>query len=185
MARNSGREDRSGAHLEGEQPGTPLRKNVATISALEEAALQERSSAERLAERITSLTGTGWFALLHVAWFAAWALINVGLIRGVQPFDPFPFSFLTLIVSLEAIFLSIFVLISQNHTAFRAERRAHLDLQINLLAEQESTETLALVRRIADQVGVRGESPARQDELAQPTDVRELAKDLTEELPGP
>ena len=72
----------------------------------------------------------------------------------IEPFDPYPFSLLTMIVSLEAIFLSIWILISQNQMTRQADRREHLDLQINLLAEQESTATLRAVHGIAHHLGV-------------------------------
>jgi uncharacterized membrane protein len=90
------------------------------------------------------MAGTGWFAGLHVVWFAGWIAWNTWLVASWRPVDPFPFSFLTLVVSLEAIFLTLFVLISQNNLTRQSERRAHLDLQVNLLAEQESTKTVAL-----------------------------------------
>ena len=77
---------------------------------------------------------------MHVVWFAGWILAN-GL-PGIKHFDPFPFTFLTLVVSLEAIFLSTFILISQNHETLLSERRNQLDLQINLLREQENTENV-------------------------------------------
>ena len=88
------------------------------------------------------------------------------------------FSFLTLVVSLEAIFLSIFVLISQNNLTRQSERRAHLDLQINLLAEQESTKTVALLERIAVQLGVPMPTEHSDSELATPTDIREVVRSL-------
>jgi Protein of unknown function (DUF1003) len=93
----------------------------------------------------------------------------VGLVSGWRPIDPFPFSFLTLVVSLEAIFLSIFVLVSQNNLTRQSERRAHLDLQINLLAEQESTKTVALLERIAAHLHVPIPTDPSECELAAPT----------------
>jgi uncharacterized membrane protein len=84
-------------------------------------------------------------------WFGGW--IGENLVRGFAGFDPYPFSLLTLIVSLEAIFLSAFILISQNRDAHLSERRNQLDLQINLLAEQENTKMLTMLKQIADKVG--------------------------------
>ena len=72
----------------------------------------------------------------------------------MKPFDPFPYAFLTLVVSLEAIFLSLFILMSQNRAALHADRRAHLDLQINLLAEHESTKTLELLKALCEHHGL-------------------------------
>jgi uncharacterized membrane protein len=94
------------------------------------------------------------FGLAHLAWFGTWIVVNGGVLPGFEPFDPYPFSFLTLVVSLEAIFLSIFVLLSQNRLTRQAEKRAHLDLQVNLLAEQESTIALQLLQRICEHLGI-------------------------------
>jgi uncharacterized membrane protein len=96
-------------------------------------------------------------------------------------FDPSPFGLLTLGMSLEAIFLTIFVLLSQNRLTRQADRRAHLDLQINLLAEQESTRTVALLQRIADHLGLPRQ-PAGEDELATPTDIRHVVTALEHTL---
>jgi len=90
---------------------------------------------------------------VHVAWFAIWIALNTIMPKHMH-FDTFPFTFLTLVVSLEAIFLSTFILISGNHQTRLSERRSHLDLQINLLTEQENTKILQLLGRIAEKVGV-------------------------------
>ena len=117
----------------------PAAKNVRAIAELERTALHERSAADRVGDAIARTTGSAPFAVVHLAWFGSWVLLNTGRIPGITPFDPYPFSFLTLVVSLEAIFLSVFVLMSQNRMTRHAEKRAHLDLQVNLLAEQELT----------------------------------------------
>jgi uncharacterized membrane protein len=91
------------------------------------------------------------FVTIHVLLFAAWIAFNV--LPGLQHFDPYPFTFLTLVVSLEAIFLSTFILISQNYDMRISERRNQLDLQINLLAEQENTKMLQMLERIARKLG--------------------------------
>jgi len=83
------------------------------------------------------------FAYVHIVWFGMWILINTGRL-GVRAFDPFPYGLLTMIVSLEAIFLSTFVLISQNRLSEEAERSSDLDLQIGLLTEHELTRVLQL-----------------------------------------
>ncbi len=113
-----------------------------------------------------------------------WVGWNAGLVPGWHPIDPFPFSFLTLVVSLEAIFLSIFVLISQNNLTRQSERRAHLDLQINLLAEQESTKTVALLQRIAQHLNVPVPVEPNEGELAAPTDIRDVVSTLDSVLPA-
>jgi uncharacterized membrane protein len=94
------------------------------------------------------------FVYLHLFWIGGWVIYNLGWL-GLKPFDPYPFGLLTMIGSLEAIFLSTFVLISQNRMAAAADKRAELDLQINLLAEHEVTQVLTLTDAIAQHLGVR------------------------------
>jgi uncharacterized membrane protein len=131
-----------------------LRRN---IDALEERRRQEATSAtrqERLAEAITSFTGSMPFVYLHLALYAAWILVNLGVPPGLPKFDP-SFVILAMEASVEAIFLSTFVLISQNRTAAVADKRADLDLQINLLAEHELTKLAEVVTAIAARLDVR------------------------------
>ena len=121
---------------------------------------------------------------LHVAWFTFWLVINTEEIPGVEPFDPFPFTFLTMIVSLEAIFLAIFVLISQNRMARHTDQRAHLDLQINLLAEQEMTMMLKMLQRLCEKAGVQAEIPNKElQSLFEKTDPHKLMQYLQKSLP--
>jgi uncharacterized membrane protein len=88
------------------------------------------------ADRITAFSGSMTFVYLHVAWFGLWVAVNVGLhLLGLPRFDPFPFGLLTMIVSLEAIFLGTFVLISQNRQSQRADIRSQLDFENNLRSE--------------------------------------------------
>lgn len=87
---------------------------------------------ERIADAITSFTGSMLFVYIHLALYGAWIVINLGVVPGVPKFDP-SFVILAMVASVEAIFLSTFVLISQNRTAATADKRADLDLQINLL----------------------------------------------------
>lgn len=125
-------------------------RNVELIRQLEEAAKQERSQSDLVAEAIANFCGSMTFVWVHVAWFGGWLILNS--VPGIRHIDPFPFTFLTLVVSLEAIFLSTFILISQNHDSKINERRNHLDLQINLLSEQENTRMLSLLRAIAEKL---------------------------------
>ena len=160
-----------------------IAKNVEQIAKLETEQIHARSLSERIAGSVTRAAGSAAFAVIHFVWFAGWIVVNTGLIRRIRPFDPFPFGLLTTIVSLEAIFLSIWILISQNQMARQADRREHLDLQINLLAEQESTATLRLVQRLADhfQLGPDVPDPA----LATDTDIEHVAGMVDEALPDP
>lgn len=122
------------------------RRNVDTIARLERLAQNERSWSVRLADGIAAFCGSWYFVILHALWFGLW--IGFGV-------EEFPFGLLTMVVSLEAIFLSTIIMISQNRQNMVDARRNHLDLQINLLAEQESTEALRLLRHIARKLDVR------------------------------
>ena len=126
-------------------------QNVETVTRLEKAAKEQRTRTDRLAETIARFCGSMTFVWVHVVWFGGWILFN--LVPGITHVDPFPFTFLTLIVSLEAIFLSTFILISQNLDSRISERRSHLDLQLNLLSEQENTKMIVMLHAIAAKVG--------------------------------
>jgi uncharacterized membrane protein len=127
------------------------RENVRAMRELEQAAMARRTGADRVAAAIARFCGSMTFVWIHVALFAAWIGYNV--LPWSHHFDPYPFTFLTLVVSLEAIFLATFILISQNYDMRVSERRNQLDLQINLLAEQENTKALQILERIAKKVG--------------------------------
>jgi uncharacterized membrane protein len=139
------------------------------ITALRERKLREQAEAtreERFADSMTAFTGSMRSVYLHASLFGGWIAANVGLIPGVPPWDP-SFVVLAMIASVEAIFLSTFVLISQNRMAAAADRRADLDLQINLLAEHEVTKLIALVSALAARGGVAAGVEGELDELKQ------------------
>ncbi|OLB75443.1 MAG: hypothetical protein AUI14_20995 [Actinobacteria bacterium 13_2_20CM_2_71_6] len=94
---------------------------------------------DRAADAVTSFAGSLNFVYLHSIWFGVWILFNVGLIGAAVEFDRFPFGLLTMIVSLEAIFLSTFVMVSQNRQALRTEVRSQLDFEANLRSEVWAT----------------------------------------------
>lgn len=158
-----------------------IEENVQAIKDWEKALLVTRSQAERAGDWIAHAAASTTALALHLAWFAGWILINTDLIPGIAPFDPFPFSLLTMVVSLEAIFLSLFVLASQNHMGKLSERRSHLDLQINLLAERESTAVLQLLQDIAKHLQVRTHvTPDLLRDLTNKTDLPSLEKRMEE-----
>lgn len=132
-------------------------RNVKAIAALDREAQERLTRSDRVAGRITRFCGSMAFVWLHVAWFCAWVAWNS--VGASHPIDPYPFNFLTLVVSLEAIFLSTFIMISENRQERLDERRSHLDLQINLLAEQENTKMLELLEKIATklQINISGD----------------------------
>ena len=145
------RAERDPAYRQAETGEDVTRQNVHAMRQLEEAAMARRTGADRVASAIARFCGHMLFVWIHVAIFAGWIVYNS--LPWFQAFDPYPFTFLTLVVSLEAIFLSTFILISQNYDMRVSERRNQLDLQINLLAEQENTKTLQILERIAKKVG--------------------------------
>lgn len=176
--------DRSSAAARDERATT--RSNIEKVADLEAEHLKRRTMPERIGDHLVALAGTGGFALLHVGWFAAWIVVNLGWVPRIPAFDPYPFNLLTMVVSLEAIFITIGVLITQNRMTRQADRRAHLDLQINLLAEQESTATLRVLTRIAERLGIEPEAAAQTERAASleaETDVKELVSELDEKLP--
>jgi uncharacterized membrane protein len=130
-----------------------IEKNIRTIIHLRTKAEHERSPQDRLADTITTFSGRMVFVYGHILWFGTWILLNTGRFR-VPIFDPFPYGLLTMIVSLEAIFLSTFVLISQNRMGEETERRADLDLHIGLLTEHELTRVLQMLDIIQDKLGI-------------------------------
>lgn len=166
-----------------ETPSDPIaEKNIEAIARLEKKAVLNHTLGERIAADVTRWAGSIVFIVIHVVWFSLWAAANAGWLHGIEPWDPFPFSFLTLVVSLEAIFLSLLVLMTQNRFTRDADKRAQLDLQINMLAEQESTATLQLLEKICQRLGIDLEAD-EEKYLAKNTDVNALAKTLEEKLP--
>ncbi|PWT89356.1 MAG: hypothetical protein C5B56_07275 [Proteobacteria bacterium] len=159
-----------------------IRRNIEAVVKLEEDLQRGRTRADRLADAIASFTGSLEFVALHAAVFGAWIAINLGWVPGIPRFDPYPFMLLSAVVSLEAIFLSTFVLVKQNRMSRREDLRAHLDLQINLLAEREMTAVLQMVQRISDRLGVQPPSEVIQ-ELAEETSVEAVAEQLQKNLP--
>jgi len=130
-----------------------IERNIRTIIHLRTKAAHQRGLQSRIADVITSFSGRMIFAYVHIVWFAGWILLNTGRF-GVRVFDPFPYGLLTMVVSLEAIFLSTFVLISQNRLGEETERRADLDLHIGLLTEHELTRVLQMLDAIQDKLGI-------------------------------
>jgi uncharacterized membrane protein len=119
---------------------------------------------DKIADRITGFTGSMKFVYLHLAVFGSWIVANLGWVAGVAPWDE-SFVVLAMIASVEAIFLSTFVLISQNRMAALAEKRAELDLQISLLSEHEVTKVVQMVAAIADHLGIAHGAEGEVEEL--------------------
>ena len=162
----------------------PTQYNIDAIAKLEHDALGRRTATERLSDAIMKLAGNIGFLLAQVALISGWSLINLSMIPGVKPFDPFPFGALALVVSTESVFLTIFVLISQGRMARQSERRSHLDLQVGMLSEQELTTMLQMLQKLCQHLGVNVESSKQEvQSFSKTTDVHKLASELQDKLP--
>ena len=156
-------------------------RNVEIIGQLEAAADAQRTPADRTADLVSQFAGSMSFVLLHVAWFGLWIAFNsLPFLPPAWQFDPFPFTFLTFMVSLEAIFLSTFILISQNHEERLAQRRAHLDLQINLLSEQENSLMLRMLEAIERKLQIDPQAGART--LQEPTKPQVIVEEIRDSI---
>src|SRR5262245_35787236 len=159
---------------------TPIRRNIESIAQLEQSFEQQRTTVDVVSDTVTRFTGSIRFILAHVLLFGSWILLNTVLLPEADRFDPFPFGFLGLMVGLEAIFLSTFVLMSQNRQNRMADQWAHVDLQVSLLTEQENTKMLQMLQRIYDFLGLEKETRHDKElkELAEATQVERLVEEL-------
>ncbi len=159
-----------------------IRRNIEGVAKLEENYILNRSLADRVADAIGGFSGSLRFVILHLVIYGLWIIVNLRLVPFIPTFDPYPFMLLSMTVSVEAIFLSTFVLMKQNRMSRRADQRAHLDLQINLLAEREMTLALTMLQRISTRLGVRlaGEE---LEELTEETSLEALASEIKDKLP--
>jgi uncharacterized membrane protein len=160
-----------------------LERNIRALQLRREREEKEASAEERLAEAITRFTGSMRFVYLHLALFGFWVAANLGWVPGVPAWDP-SFVVLAMVASVEAIFLSTFVLISQNRMAAAADKRADLDLQVSLLAEHEVTKLATLVSGIAERLGVETEADAEVEEIARDVAPEAVLDELEATGPG-
>ena len=133
--------------------------------------VRHASLEDRIASRITRFAGSIIFVYIHAVVFGLWILVNVGVLPFLPAFDP-SLVILAMVASVEAIFISTFVMISQNRMAEADDKRADLNLQISLLAEHEATQSLTLLSAIAEKLGV---------EVKEKEEIEELKKDVTPE----
>lgn len=136
-------------------PPDKISRRRRLIRAFEAKSILNRTRTEKFADFVSSSVGSIPFFIFHVYWFIAWIVLNSDVIPGIEPFDPYPYGLLTMVVSLEAIFLSIFILLSQNRSANVDRLREELALQVNLIAEEEITKSLEILARIADKLGIK------------------------------
>jgi len=155
------------------------RKIIRSIKAKADA---KRTLSEKVADWMTSRFGSMSFLLGNSLFFLAWVLINTNQIDGISVFDPFPFILLTTIVSLEAIILAIFVLISQNRTEKVDDLREEVHLQINLIAEKEITKIMKMMALLLEKHGIDLSEDPELKKLLKPTSEEEIEKRLEKEI---
>ena len=135
----------------------------------------DRTCSERIADSITGFFGSIVFIWLHVLWFSLWIIFNLPG-WGFEPLDPFPFTFLTMIVSLEAIFLSAFILMSENRQGRLADRRARVNLQVDMIAEREITKLMELVMDIHSRLRIQKPVDNELKSMQKPTNIEHLTQ---------
>jgi uncharacterized membrane protein len=162
-----------------DQPDRRRRRLVANraFGALKAQHSAERTTIQSIADRLNDIASSTPYLVLHLAWFIIWVPWNLGWVR-LKPIDPFPFGLLTMVVSLEAIFLAIFVLMAQKRESAIAELREELALQVNLRIEEETTKTLQLVAGLYTRLGHRVAEDPELTDMMQPLDVAGLERAL-------
>jgi uncharacterized membrane protein len=166
-------------HTESDHPALSnvIVRNIESHARLRSEDLSRRTLQERIADAITSSSGRMSFVYLHALWFGLWVLLNAGWF-GIHPFDPFPYGLLTMIVSLEAIFLSAFVLISQNRSGARADMRTDLALHVVLLTEHEVTRALQMLEAIHERLGVTHDPESDLAQLEMETKPEDILAEI-------
>lgn len=143
---------------------------------------RKRLMTDIFADAMTVFFGSNFFLASNFLIFLFWILINLGLIPFIPVFDPYPFGFLTMAVSLEAIFLSIFVLISQNRAAKIADIREEIDLQINIQAEQEISRLILMVDEVHAAMGLKNSDDKKVKRMEKATNLRKLEEKIAREM---
>ena len=155
------------------------KKNIEAIALVEQQLHERRSRVEKIGNWIAGFFGSLWFITAHAVFFAFWIVLNVRLLPGVEPFDPYPFPFLGFIVGVEFIFLTTFVLMNQNLQSKRQEQWGHLTLQVALLTEQEVTKNMQMLHLICQELGLEKPTADHEvKELAQTTPVTALVEEI-------
>lgn len=138
----------------------------------------KRRWSDKFADWLATKFGTVTFLIVNAVWFALWILWN----SGPQSFDPFPFGLLTMIISLEAIFLAVIVLISQNRQTFIAELREEIDLKVNTITEEELTKTMKMLSLLLEKNGIKVSDDAELKEMLRPLSSEEIQRRIEAEL---
>jgi uncharacterized membrane protein len=151
------------------------------IRSIEAKELKKRSFGVRIADTMTAVFGSFAFLFLNATFFACWILVNVGAIPVIPAFDPFPFPLLTTMLSLEAIVLTLIVLMSQNRQSLISSLREEIDIQVNLISEREITKILQLLHEYLRLRGVDVDDPELHEMLSE-VDTSYIERTLENEL---
>ena len=143
---------------------------------------ERRTASDKLADFLVWSAGTITFVILHILFFSAWIAINLDLVSGIKIFDPYPFNFLTMTVSLEAIFLAIFVLMSQNRESKIADLRQEFDVQVNIIAEREITKIIHMLAYIMNHLNISYEKDAELRQMMRPLNIDEIREQLEHQI---
>ncbi len=152
------------------------------VKSFEAQEFKKRPFSVRLADILTSQFGTLAFLIINIIFFCVWIYANSGFIKGINVFDPYPFIFLTMTVSLEAIVLSIIVLISQKRESQTNSLRQELQLQVNLLTEREITKVLKVLKEIREGIKNNKISDEELEEMIQDVDTSYIERQLEEQI---
>jgi uncharacterized membrane protein len=158
-------------------------ENVEKVIRVENEALRPRSRSEAITDAIGGFVGTISFVVAQLTVFVGWIVVNAGKVPQLAPFDPFPYPLLSSITSLEAVLLAAFVLMKQNRMGMVADRRDHLDLQVNLLTEQRATQIIQMLARLSTRLGVDQHHDEDSRELGRHVAVEHLVEELHSRLP--
>jgi uncharacterized membrane protein len=156
------------------------RRNVAIIAQMEKAAENVRTRGDRVADRVAAWVGSWTFIIAQTVILLLWIVLNV--VAWMRHWDPYPFILLNLALSFQSAYAAPILMISQNRQAKLSERRNHLDLQINMLAEQETTEILRLLRLLCEHTGVRLDEVDSERALEEETRHAEIVRQIQGEI---
>lgn len=162
-------------------PATRAERRTQFLRSFEAKSLRSRSFLTKFADDITAFCGSIPFLIFHVFFFAGWILANLGFIPGITPFDAYPFGFLTMCVSLEAIFLAIFILVSQNRSSYTDTIREEVHLAVNVIAEEEITKILEILAEMRQEMGITRKDP-QLDRMLERIDTNYIEHSIASQL---
>ncbi len=166
------------------QSPSPVQENIRSVAELRRSFENEKTLVDRIASAIATFSGSFLFVAIHFVVITAWFIVNTAHIHGIKHFDPYPFILLAMVVSVEGVLLSTFVLMKQNLMQRRSDQRDQINLQIDLLSEKEVTKTLQLLRAICQKLEIQDPAlDAELEDMSQNTSVDQLAETIREQLP--